>query len=160
MVQGNPGWSPPSLHEAGRAYQLASNWMAQHVSGPRRFTQNHTALPVKIWRVSSLKWLGFQNMALGFAKPFRMNRHEETKRVVAALMSPVAEETMRLTDACWSPFLISSDLRAPPTPFGDADLIAFAGGLATRACTTCVFVIPLHLVMPHDQRSWLRFVLA
>ena len=86
--------------------------------------------------------MGFQNMALGFAKPVRMNRHEETKQSEAALMSPVAEETMRLTDACWSVFLISCILQAPPTPFGDADLIAFYGGLATRAHTSSVFVNP------------------
>ena len=116
--------------------------MAQHVSGPRTFTQNHTALPVKVSRVSSLKWMGFQSTALGFAKRFRMNRHKETKRGVAALMSPVAEETMRLIDACWSPLLISGNLRAPPTPFGGPDLIAFYGGVATRAYTMCVFVIP------------------
>ena len=88
---------------------------------------------MKVSRLSSLKWMGFQSAELGFAKPVRMNRHEETKKVVAALMSPVAEETMRPTDACWSAFLISSNLQAPPTPFGDADLIAFSGGLATRA---------------------------
>ena len=32
--------------------------------------------------------------------------------------------------------------RAPPTSFGDADLIAFTGRLATRAYTSSVFVNP------------------
>ena len=78
--------------------------MAQHVAGSKVYTQAHTALPFKTSRVSSLRWLGFSSTALGIAKPVQMSRHEETKRIVRALMEPMAEETMVLTGAVWSEF--------------------------------------------------------
>ena len=117
--------------------------MAQKASGAKQYAQKRTVLPVKVTR-ASLKWMGFVPTALGFAKPVRMVRHEETKQVVAALMRHVAEEPMRLTDACWNPFLITSTLKAPPALLSDAEIVAFTGALATRLHSASVFFPPLH----------------
>ena len=139
---GNSGWSPPSLSEAGKAYRLAATWMAQHVSGSKVYMQAHTALPLKTSRFSSLRWLGFDSTALGIAKPVRMTRHEETKQIVRALMEPIQEETMVLTDACWSALLISGNTKAPPTLFGDSSVKAFCGALALRVNASSVLNPP------------------
>ena len=122
---------------------MAANWMAQHVAGSKCFTQAHTGLPVRTSRASSLRWLGFGPTALGIAMPVRMARHEETKKVVMPLMEPVAEETMVLTDACWSGFLISGNITAPPSLLGDAAAIAYSGALAMRDNASSVFYSPL-----------------
>ena len=82
--------------------------------------------------------------ALGCAKAVKMVRHEETKKVVAALMRPVAEELMRLTDACWNPFLISGASAAPPALLSDAGIVAYIGALATRLNSCSVFSPPPH----------------
>ena len=105
--------------------------------------QAHTALPLKTSRVSSLRWLGFDSTALGIAKPVRITRHEETKQIVRALMEPIQEETMILTDACWSALIISGNTKAPPSLFSDASIVAFAGALALRENTSSVFQPPL-----------------
>ena len=106
------------------------------------FTQAHTALPFRTSRVSSVRWMGFSSTALGIAKPVQMSRHEETKRIVRALMEPIAEETMVLTDAVWSEFLISGNATAPPILFDDAAVVAFAGALALRENAFSVFQPP------------------
>ena len=139
---GSSGWSPPSLSEAGNAYRLAATWMAQHVAGSKEYKHAHTALPLKTSRVSSLRWLGFDSTALGIAKPVRMTRHEETKLIVRALMGPVQEETMVLTDACWSELIIYRNTKAPPILFSDASVVAFSGALALRENSSSVFQPP------------------
>lgn len=139
---GSSGWSPPSLHEAGRAYRFAATWMAQHVAGSKVFKQAHIAFPWKTSRVSSLRWLGFSSMALGVAKPVQISRQEKTKRIVRALMEPIAEETMVLTGACWSELLISGNATAPPIVFSDASVIAFCCALALRVNASSVFYPP------------------
>ena len=136
------------LRDLSGGYQgltCLSNWMAQRTSGSRQFTQAHTALPVKVTRVSSLKWMGFVPTALGYAKPVKMVRHEDAKKVVAALMRPVAEELMRLTDACWNPFLMSGASAAAPALLSDAGIVAFTGALATRLNSCSVFSPPPHI---------------
>ena len=139
---GSAGWSPPSLHEPGRAYRAAATWMAQHVAGTRAFTQAHTALPFKTSRVSSLRWLGFTSTALGISKPVQMTRHEETKRIVKSLMEPIAEEMMVLTDAVWSELIISANIFGPPTVFGGVAVVAYAGALAMRDDQVAAFQPP------------------
>ena len=57
-------------------------------------------------------------------------------------MEPVAEETMVLTDACWSALLISGNTKAPPNLLGDAAVIAFSGALAMRDNASSVFYPP------------------
>ena len=115
--------------------------MAQHVAGTKAFTQAHTALPFKTSRVSSLRWLGFASTALGIPKPVRMVRHAETKKIVRSLMEPIAEEMMMLTDAVWSDLIISGN-SAPPTVFGCAAVVAYAGALARRTNPFAVFQPP------------------
>ena len=141
-LHGSAGWEHPSLHEAGRAYRVAATWMAQHVAGTKAFTQVHTALPFKTSRVSSLRWLGSTSTALGISKPVQMTRHEETKKIVRALMEPIAEEMMVLTDAVWSELIISGNISAPPITFGDAAVAAYAGALAMRDNRFSVFQPP------------------
>ena len=45
---------------------------------------------------------------MGVAKPARMVRHEETKKTVRALMDPVVEEMVSLTDACLCLFITTN----------------------------------------------------
>ena len=116
--------------------------MAQHVAGSKKVTQEHTAMPFKTSRVSSLRWLGFTSTALGIAKPVQMTRHEETKRIVRALMEPVAEEMMMLTDAVWSELIIAGNLSAPPIDFGDVAVMQFSGALGRRGNRFAVFQPP------------------
>ena len=116
--------------------------MAQRVAGTKAFTQAHTALPLKTSRVSSLRWLGFTSTALGIAKPVQMTRHEETKRIVRALMEPVAEEMMMLTDAVWSELIIAGNLSTPPIEFDDVAIVHFSGALGRRSNLVAVFEPP------------------
>ena len=71
-----------------------------------------------------------------------MTRHEETKRIERSLMEPIAKEMMMLTDAVWSELIISSNISAPPTLFGDAAVVAYAGALAMRDNQVAVFQPP------------------
>ena len=130
------------MQEAGKAYRAAAAWMAQHVAGSKKITQAHTAMPLKTSRVSSLRWLGFTTTALGIAKPVRMTRHEETKRIVRALMEPVAEEMMMLTDAVWSELIIAGNLSTPPIEFDDVAIVHFSGALGRRSNLVAVFEPP------------------
>ena len=91
------------MREEGRVYQLVAVWLAQHVAGTKRVTQDHVAIPAKISRLSSLTWLGCTPVALGIAKLVRMTRHEETKEIVRSLIEPLTQGMVNLTDAVMLP---------------------------------------------------------